>query len=84
LIELHKVDVVLDGTTILHDISWTLRPGEHWMIRGANGSGKSTFLRLLHADLWPAPGGGERIYRLDGDTQSTAIEVRRHVAFVPT
>ena len=82
LIELRNVDVALGGATVLRGVSWALRRGEHWMIRGANGSGKSTFLRLLRGEAWPAPKRGERIYRLDGVTQMTAIEVRRHIAFV--
>lgn len=82
LIELKKVDVALNGATILRDLSWTLRHGEHWLVRGGNGSGKSTFLRLVRGEIWPAPNAGERIYRLDGTTQMTAIEVRRHIALV--
>jgi molybdate transport system ATP-binding protein len=82
LIELHRVDVKLDGTRVLRNVTWALRRGEHWMIRGANGSGKSTFLRLLRGEVWPAPKRGDRIYRLDGTTQMTAIEVRRHIALV--
>jgi molybdate transport system ATP-binding protein len=82
LIELRDVDVALNGTTVLRGVTWALRAGEHWAVRGANGSGKSTFLRLLRADVWPTPGRGERIYRLDGSTQMTAIEVRRHIALV--
>jgi molybdate transport system ATP-binding protein len=82
LIELRHVTVALNGTAVLRDLSWSLRPGEHWLIRGANGSGKSTFLRLLRGEVWPAPKRGERIYQLDGSTQMTAIEVRRHIALV--
>ena len=36
---------------------WTLRKGEHWRIEGENGSGKSTFLRLLAGDEFVAVGG---------------------------
>lgn len=82
LIELCNVDVALDGAAILRGVTWALHAGEHWMIRGANGSGKSTFLRLLRGDVWPAPNRGERLYRFDGAIQSTAIEVRRHIALV--
>jgi molybdate transport system ATP-binding protein len=82
LIELQAVDVALAGTTVLRGVTWALQRGEHWMIRGANGSGKSTFLRLLRGEVWPAPKHGERIYRLDGSTQMTAIEVRHHIALV--
>src|SRR5882757_5268490 len=82
LIEVRNVDVALNGTTVLREVTWSLRRGEHWMIRGANGSGKSTFLRLLRGEIWPEPNRGERIYGLDGSTQMTAIEVRRHIALV--
>jgi len=34
-------------TTILHDVAWTVRPGEHWVILGANGSGKTSLLKAL-------------------------------------
>jgi molybdate transport system ATP-binding protein len=76
------VDVALNGARVLRNVSWSLQPGEHWLVRGANGSGKSTFLRLLRGEVWPAPKRGERIYRLDGSVQMTAVEVRRHIALV--
>jgi molybdate transport system ATP-binding protein len=82
LIELHDVDVALNGATVLHRVTWKLYAGENWLVRGGNGSGKSTFLRLLHGDVWPTPKRGERIYRLDGSTQMTAIEVRSHIALI--
>ena len=31
--------------------------GEHWAVTGANGAGKSSFLKLLYGDLAPAEGG---------------------------
>ncbi|HWN96397.1 MAG TPA: ATP-binding cassette domain-containing protein [Methylomirabilota bacterium] len=82
LIELRHVDVTLNGTTVLQDVTWSLQSGQHWIIRGANGSGKSTFLRLLRAEVWPAPNRGDRIYRLDAGAQTTAVEVQRHIALV--
>ncbi len=47
LIDIHKGNVFVDRKHILYDISWVWRQGEHWQIVGANGSGKSTFLRLI-------------------------------------
>ena len=82
LIELRNVQVALNGTIVLRDVTLTLQLGQHWIVCGANGSGKSTFLRLLRAEVWPVPNHGERIYRLDGSTQITAIEVQRHIALV--
>ena len=71
LIELSNVEVALNGTIVLHDINWQLHAGEHWAILGSNGSGKSTFLRLIRGDLWPVPGKGERIYRLGSIERAT-------------
>jgi molybdate transport system ATP-binding protein len=57
LIALERADVWLAGRHVLRDLSWRLMPGEHWLVTGANGSGKSTFLRVLHGQLRPALGG---------------------------
>ncbi|WP_225845345.1 ABC transporter ATP-binding protein [Streptomyces sp. HPF1205] len=41
---------------ILDDVSWTVRPGEHWALLGANGAGKTTVLRLIGALMHPTTG----------------------------
>ena len=57
LIELTRADAWLAGRRVLHDVTWRLMPGEQWLVTGANGSGKSSFLRVLHGQLRPALGG---------------------------
>lgn len=57
LLDVRHATVFSDGQEILHDVDWTLRKGEHWRIEGENGSGKSTFLRLLAGDEFVAVGG---------------------------
>jgi iron complex transport system ATP-binding protein len=41
---------------ILDSISWRLHPGEHWVILGANGSGKTSLLSALTGYLTPTSG----------------------------
>lgn len=41
---------------ILKDIDWTIRPGEHWVLLGANGSGKTSLLSALTGYLTPSAG----------------------------
>ncbi len=43
--------------TILDRLNWQLGEGEHWGIMGANGSGKTSLLRVLSGYLMPT--GGE-------------------------
>lgn len=82
LVRLEDVDVALDGTTVLRNISWRLMPGESWAILGGNGSGKSTLLRLIRGELWPVPGRGQRAYALDGREQSSAVGVKEAMGIV--
>ncbi len=80
LIKIVHADVWLGHARVLHDICWRLEPGEHWLVRGANGAGKSTFLKLLNAQLRPALGGSVRWPGL-GDP-GNVWEVRRRIGFI--
>jgi len=83
LIELEHVNVDLNGVRVLHDITWSLEAGRHWAVLGANGAGKSTFLRLLRGEIWPAPvDGGVRRYCLDDKATESPIGVRLKIALV--
>jgi ABC-type molybdenum transport system ATPase subunit/photorepair protein PhrA len=57
-----------------------LRSGDHWVIFGANGAGKTSFLKLLYGDLSPALGGSiERA----GHPQGTPIaDWKRRIGYV--
>jgi ABC-type molybdenum transport system ATPase subunit/photorepair protein PhrA len=80
LIELNRADVWLAGRRVLHDVSWRLMPGEQWLVTGANGSGKSSFLRLLYGALRPAL-GGEVAWPAFGNPRDI-WQLRKHVAWV--
>jgi ABC-type cobalamin/Fe3+-siderophores transport system ATPase subunit len=41
---------------VLRDLDLTLRESEHCAFIGPNGSRKSTLLRLLGGEIWPARG----------------------------
>ena len=57
LLELTDVDLYVEYRAVLRHVNWQLRRGEHWAVFGANGAGKSSFLKLLYGDLAPALGG---------------------------
>ena len=83
LFVLQNADVYLEGTRVLHGVTWTVRHGEHWTVTGAPGAGKSVLLRLLAGDLHPAHGGSiER--NLPGQTAfpPPVAELRRHMRLV--
>ncbi|MGO9635885.1 MAG: ATP-binding cassette domain-containing protein [Steroidobacteraceae bacterium] len=57
LLRLERADLYVDYRAVLLDLNWELRKGQHWAVFGANGSGKTSFLKLLYGDLSPALGG---------------------------
>jgi iron complex transport system ATP-binding protein len=56
ILDVQGLSIVRDGTTILRDIAWQVNPGEHWVILGANGSGKTSLLAALTGYLMPTAG----------------------------
>lgn len=50
LVEMYNVNVGWGDNQVLRNINWTLNAGEHWLIQGPNGSGKTTFLELITGD----------------------------------
>ena len=68
-LRLSDVSVRLDGRTVVEGVSWTVAPGERWVVLGRNGSGKTTLVRLASLYLHPSSGTvdvlGERLGRTD-------------------
>ena len=56
LLSLHDVTVGYDGIAVLRDIKLNLHPGSRIGLLGANGAGKSTFIKTLMAELAPVRG----------------------------
>lgn len=47
MITVNNVSLSFDGTTLFSDVNLKFTPGNCYGIIGANGAGKSTFLKIL-------------------------------------
>lgn len=56
MIEFYNVNVDIDRRDILRNISFRLLKGEFAYLVGPTGAGKSTILRMIYMDLFPAQG----------------------------
>lgn len=50
LIRMQNVNVGWGENRVIRDFCWEVKEGEHWLIRGPNGSGKTTILELITGD----------------------------------
>src|SRR5882757_9456081 len=72
--------IVRDGTVILHDVNWRVERGQHWVILGANGSGKTSLLSALTGYLMPTAGKISLLGQVYGE--SDWRELRKQVGLV--
>ena len=56
VLELRGLRIERGYTKILRGVDWRILPGEHWVILGANGSGKTSLLKALTGFLSPTAG----------------------------
>ena len=74
------VSLVRDGRFLLRDVSWTVAPGERWVLLGGNGSGKTTMVRLASGYLHPTTGEVEILGHLVGRVDLRRLRARIGIA----
>jgi iron complex transport system ATP-binding protein len=56
ILEVRNLRIQRGRTIILDDINWRVERGQHWVILGANGSGKTSLLSTLTGYFMPTDG----------------------------
>jgi ABC-type molybdenum transport system ATPase subunit/photorepair protein PhrA len=84
LIDIANANVALDdgATVVLRNVNWRMNEGEHWLIVGDNGAGKSTFLKLILGELHVSRGG--HIHRFNTTEFRDVWEIKKKIGVVST
>src|ERR1044071_6447327 len=80
ILEVVRLGIQRGKTVILSDVDWRVRQGEHWVMLGANGSGKTSLLSALTGYLTPTSGEIFLLGRRFGHADWR--ELRKHVGLV--
>ena len=82
-VDLSHVELVRGGRRVLRDLRWRIRPGQRWVLQGANGDGKTQLLKLIAGDVWPQPRVlTRRRYRWRGELSSEPYAVKEEIAYL--
>lgn len=80
ILAVERLCIERDDTAILHAVDWRVQRGEHWVILGANGSGKTSLLSAITGYLMPTSGEISVLGETYG--QSDWRELRKKIGLV--
>ena len=80
ILTVRNLTIQRGDTRILDGVSWEVARGEHWVILGANGSGKTSLLSALAGYLTPTAGEITVLGETFG--ASDWRELRKHIGLV--
>jgi molybdate transport system ATP-binding protein len=90
-VRLKHLALARQGRVVLHDVSWTLKPGQRWVLAGGNGAGKTQLLKVIAGAVWPTPAdtkspsavaNSSRTFRWRGETFPSPFEVKEEIGYV--
>ena len=82
VLRLNGVTIRYGDRTILKDLSWVVRRGEHWALTGGNGSGKSTLLSLICADNPQAYACDIELFGRRRGTGESIWDIKKNIGYV--
>jgi iron complex transport system ATP-binding protein len=80
VLEISNLRIERGGTTILDGVNWRVERAQHWVILGANGSGKTSLLSALTGYLMPTAGEISLLGKTYGE--SDWRELRKKIGLV--
>lgn len=82
LIKFQNVKVNYDEKPILQDITWTIRQGEFWHLRGPNGSGKTTILSMITGDNPKGYGQNLTLFGIKKGSGESIWTIKENIGYV--
>jgi molybdate transport system ATP-binding protein len=82
LVQLTEVSVSYEGRPVLHNINWTIHPGEFWQLTGQNGTGKSTILSLITGDNPKAYGQNLLLFGYQKGSGESVWDIKKYIGYL--
>jgi len=84
LVSLVNTRVAYSDRVVFDQLNWTIRPGEHWQVKGVNGSGKTCLLSLITGDHPQCYVNDISVFGMKRGSGESIWQVKQHLGFVST
>lgn len=82
VVDFRHITIAYGQRTILKDLNWEVKRGEHWALTGENGAGKSTLLSLVCADNPQAYACDIRLFGYKRGGGESIWDIKKHIGYV--
>lgn len=82
LIKFDNVNVGWDDHRVLVDLKWEVKKGQHYLVRGPNGSGKTTIMELITGDNMQVFREPVYLFGKRRGSGETIWDIKRHLGIV--
>jgi len=84
LVSLIDARVAYTDNVVFEHLNWAIRPGEHWQVKGPNGSGKTCLLGLVTGDHPQCYVNDLRLFGRRRGQGETIWQLKAYMGFVST
>jgi len=80
-VHLERLKLQRGDRAVLHDVSWSIKPHQRWVLAGGNGAGKTQLLKVIAGSVWPTPDSVRR-YVYQDERWLTPAGVAGEIAYL--
>lgn len=77
-----RIAVRYGSNTVVKDLNWRVGKGEKWMLKGANGSGKSSLISLIFADNPQAYAQKITLFDRSRGSGESIWDIKRRIGYI--
>lgn len=82
IVRMSNVSIRYGSRTILSNLSWSIKRGEHWALSGENGAGKSTLLSIICADNPQSYACDIALFGRQRGSGESIWDIKKHIGYV--
>jgi molybdate transport system ATP-binding protein len=81
IVQMKNVSVTYDSRPIFNQITWQIRQGEFWHLKGSNGAGKTTLVGLITGDNPKAYGMDIQVFDYQKGTGEDVWQIKKQIGY---